>query len=328
VNYMPRDLHLKARMLYLLMTITLFACSGASCPRSRQIVNDYAPIVLQPEATLADVIRVVNFNSSRVQQIQSHNATLSVPGAPRLDASYAFERPKRFRLRAETRIRGAELDLGSNDSIYWMWVRMNDAVYWGSHASFYRSAARQVLPVSPDWLIEALGVVELDPTGDHEGPFRGRPGQLEVRTRVVTPAGTLTRITVVDDARGWVLEQQLYDDRQQLVAAASASGFEFDPVTGVSLPRVVEIRVPAADLNFTLQTERHLVNQLTGDPGQLWTLPEISGVPQVNLDAQPGHGVARQPVRPDAPPQRMASRYLRTSDDAAVRRLPPFHNLK
>ena len=86
--------------------------------------------------------------------------------------------PKRFRLRAETGITGPELDLGSNDEVYWMWVKRADrpAVYWGRHDQFYQSAARDLLPVPPDWLIEALGVVQLDPTGQHEGPFQNRPG--------------------------------------------------------------------------------------------------------------------------------------------------------
>ena len=52
-----------------------------------------------------------------------------------------------------------------------------------------RSAARDLLPVPPDWLIEALGVIQLDPTGQHDGPFQNRPGQLEIRSQVKTPVG-------------------------------------------------------------------------------------------------------------------------------------------
>ncbi len=136
-------------------------------------MNDFAPVVLGPEATLEDVIRVVNANSARVQQVQSSGATLNVEGLPTLQASYALERPRRLRLRAElSRLSGSELDLGSNDEIYWMWVKRSDqpAVYWGRHDEYAQSSAREILPVPPEWLIEALGVVELDPTGQHEGP--------------------------------------------------------------------------------------------------------------------------------------------------------------
>ena len=97
---------MNSQSLHALIVLTvLFAASGASCPRSRQIVNDQAPVVLSPGASLEDLIRVVNANSARVQQVQSTRATLTVEGAPPLDASYAFERPRRFRLRAETGIR-------------------------------------------------------------------------------------------------------------------------------------------------------------------------------------------------------------------------------
>src|SRR5690606_1174691 len=157
-------------MANLLVLLLLLVASGASCPRARTIVNDYAPVVLTPEATLEDVIRVVNANSARIERLQSAGATLTAEGVPRLEANYAFERPKRFRLRAHTALTGPELDWGSNDTAYWIWVKQSDApgIYTGRHENFYESAARQILPVPPSWLIEALGVVELDPTGQHE----------------------------------------------------------------------------------------------------------------------------------------------------------------
>jgi hypothetical protein len=233
-------------------------------------------------------------------------------------------------LRAQTSF-GTELDLGSNDQTYWMWVKRSDepAVYWGKHEEFYESAARGLLPVPPDWLVEALGVVELDPTGNHEGPFRKQPGQIEVRTRVSTPNGGLTKVTVLDDARGWVVEQHVYDSAGQHLASALAAGFQFDPASGVSLPRLVEIRIPPASMQFTLQTPQHLVNQpLAGDPGQLWTMPQISGVPLVDL-GQPGRmGANPSGTTMAGRPTRYATRPARPAADPAIRRLPPFDRLR
>ncbi len=313
----------------LIVVTVLFSAGGASCPRSRQIVNDQAPIVLSPQASLEDLIRVVNANSAQIQQVQSTGATLTVEGMPPLDASYALERPKRFRLRAETAF-GPELDLGSNDEIFWMWVKRTDrpAVYWGRHDQFYQSAAREILPVPPDWLIEALGIVQLDPTGQHEGPVQSRPGQLEVRTYVRTPAGPLTKVTVIDDTRGWILEQHLYDAANQPVASAFATGFQYVPHLGVSLPRQVQIQLPAAELSFTLKTEQHLLNQLAGDPAQLWTMPQISGFQYVNL-AAPGVVPAASVEQPLAvePVTRYERRYA-DQRNSAIRRLPPFDRLR
>ena len=87
-------------------------------------------------------------------------------------ANIALERPRRFRLRADTMITGPEVDLGSNDELFWFWVRRSPepAVYFCRHDQFSSSVARQVLPVEPEWLIDALGVATLDPAGDHSGP--------------------------------------------------------------------------------------------------------------------------------------------------------------
>jgi hypothetical protein len=319
-----------ARTQYLGVVLLLMVSSGASCPRSRQIVNDYAPVVLTPEATLEDVIRVVNANSARIRQVQSSGATLTVDGMPPLEASYALERPHLFRLRAETRLTGPELDVGSNDSVYWIWIKRSDqpAIYWGRHEEFYQSAARNVLPMPPEWLIEALGVVELDPTGQHEGPFRQRPGQLEVRTSTPTPGGPLTKVTVVDDARGWVLEQHLFDAAQQPLASAFAAGFQFDQVNGVSLPRVVDIRLPPTRMNLRLETQQHRVNQLVGDPAQLWTMPQINGAPLVNLNSPGPLGYQSGNTLLASRPPPYTARSVPPPRDPAIRRLPPFDRLR
>jgi hypothetical protein len=144
---------------------------------------------------------------------------------------------------------------------------------------------------------------------------------------VPSAGGTLTKVLVVDDARGWVLEQHVYGASQQPLASALAGGFQFDPVTGASLPRVVQVRLPATGMNFTLETQQHQINQLLGDPAQLWSVPTISGVPLVNLNNpgplgfQRGRTVAQ---RPDRTGYRTAS----PPRDAAIRRLPPFDRLR
>lgn len=97
----------------------------------------------------------------------------------------------------------------------------------------------------------------------------------------------ITKITIVDDSRGWVLEQHLFDNANRPLASAIGSGFQYDPATGASLPRVVQVHLPSAQLSFTLETDRRVINQLQGDPNQLWTIPQITGVPLVNLDRLP-----------------------------------------
>ena len=37
------------------------------------------------------------------------------------------------------------------------------------------------MPVGPDWLIEAIGFVQLDPGGQHEGPIARSDQNIEIR---------------------------------------------------------------------------------------------------------------------------------------------------
>ena len=134
--------------------------------------------MLPPSPTIEQVIQAVNQNNSRIQSFMTNQATLSVPGLPTLRASVAFERPWRLRLRGDTGLTGPEIDLGSNDELFWFWVRRNQppAIFFCRHDQFAACPARQMIPIEPKWLIEALGVAELDPGLPYQGPPHvGRP---------------------------------------------------------------------------------------------------------------------------------------------------------
>ncbi|MCA9215752.1 MAG: hypothetical protein KDB27_21955 [Planctomycetales bacterium] len=294
------------------------------------------PVLLPEQPTFEDVARVVNANSAAVQQLQVSNAKLRSPAIPMsLKARFALEKPRQFRLTAES-IRGNELDMGSNEREYWIW--MNDersALFHGRHDQFYQSAARSILPVPPHWLIEAIGLVELDLTGEHDGPTRIAPGQLEIRSIVSTPAGDLEKVSVIDASHGWVLEQRVYDlaADDRLIASASGSDFEYYAATGVSLPRKVEIKLPPANLEFTIEVERHTINQLYADRALLWTLPYDIGDEQVDLEQM--SSPAPRYVQPESVNRRSTSdrrfepTYRRDFGEGylpprqAIRRLPP-----
>src|SRR3989304_1249897 len=159
---------------FVLLIITgLFAVSGASCPNMLRQPVQQLPRVLPPSPTLDQLIQTVNRNNSQIQSFYTDSATLSGQGFPSLRASLAFGRPRFFRLHATSGLTGPEVDLGSNPDIFWFWVRRSDppAIYYCRHDQFAASPARFSIPVQPDWLIEALGITEIDPSLPHQGPF-------------------------------------------------------------------------------------------------------------------------------------------------------------
>ena len=273
------------RCLRLLLVVGLVSLSGASCPQFLQQFTTSAPRILPPAPTLQQVIQVVNDNSSQIHSFSTTRATLSGPAMPTLQANLAFQRHKRLRLRAGTAMTGPELDLGSNDDLFWFWVKRSTppAVYYCRHDQFATSPARRLMPLELDWLVEALGITQFDPALPHQGPFRLPGDRLEIRTIRETPQGTTTKVTIVDGAQGWVLEQHLYNAQGRPIASAVADGHRRDPLTNLVMPKSVRINCPQAQFSMRLDLGPVQINRLAGNPAELWTMPRFQNASVVDL---------------------------------------------
>jgi len=284
-----------------LLLLVLFCSSGATCTRSLRnpfsTLGPPAPEVLAVGASLEQVIAAVNQNSARVHSYQTNNASITIPGQlsiPLLRGNLAAQRPGRVRLQASTALSGPEVDLGSNDQLFWFWVRRNEppALYFSRHDQFVGNAAQQALPIEPQWLFDALGLVQFASTDYHEGPLPRGNGRLEIRSVVNTRNGQITKTTVVDASRAWVLEQHFYNSSGTLLASTVALSHRYYPELGVSLPQQLEIRLPADELSLSIEVGSVQLNQLADNPA-LWSLPVLSGYPQIDLGSAAS---ASQPI--------------------------------
>jgi len=276
-----------------------------------------APQVLQPGASREQIVAAVNQNSGRVQSLTVTNAAITIPdtmGLPILNGNIAAERPGRFRLTAATSVTGQEMDLGSNDELFWLWVRRNQppAVYFCRHSQFAGSNIRQVMPIEPAWLLAAIGMVDLDPAMVFDGPLpspRG-DGTVELRAWLPSAGGNLQRVLLIDARRAWVVEQHVYDPAgTTLLASAVAETHRYYPVEQVSLPERVSIRLPTANMALKINLGTMQINQLQGDRAQLWSLPTFEGSPQYDL----GGAVPGTPLPGQTAPQSISSGVLPTA---------------
>jgi len=265
----------------------LFGLSGASCPYLRRPGDELSglPPALPPTPTLDQVVQAVNNNSLQIRSFLASQATLSGSGMPSLQASVAFERPRRLRIRAGTGILGQELDVGSNYEVFWFWARRTQppGVYYCRHEQFASSPVRRGLAIDPEWLVEALGVQELDPALPHQGPLFRTDGRLEIRTVRETPDGPSTKITLVDRTHGLVMEQHVFDSRSQLVASAVASRHRRDPLSGLVMPSLVEVRFPVQQMTLRLDLGTVQINRPMPNPTELWSMPAYDGWPPIDL---------------------------------------------
>ncbi len=272
----------------------LLSASGATCQRQLNMnpfaaAGPAAPQILPENATRDQIVAAVNQNSSRIQSLSATGVTITIPDVlnlPLLSGNMAAERPGRFRLTAGT-IAGQELDVGSNDELFWMWVRRNQppGVYFCRHAQFANSNIRQMMPVEPSWLLAAVGIVDIDPASVFDGPLPSARGQgtVELRSWLNSASGRLQRVTVIDARRAWVIEQDIYDPSgTQLLASARADSHRYYEREQVSLPDRVTIQLPPANFRMQINLGVMQINQLAPNP-QLWALPAPEGTPQHDL---------------------------------------------
>ncbi|MEX0937670.1 MAG: hypothetical protein WDZ59_07395 [Pirellulales bacterium] len=276
--------------IHLFALLVLLCAGGAHCmgplPMPFAPAAPAAPHVLPETASLNQVIEAVNRNTDRVSTYTTNNATIGIAGLPSsLSGSIAMERPRRLRLTAGL-MGSTEVDLGSNDELFWLWIRRNQppALYFCRHGQYAHSAARQLIPIEPEWLVEALGLVRFEPGADYRGPTRRRDGAIEMRSARQTELGQVEKLTIIEENQALVLEQHVYIDGQP-VASAIASDHRYDPTTGVSLPQRIEIRMPGAPLvpTLTIDVGDVRINQPIGDPQQKWAMPNYPGYSAMDL---------------------------------------------
>lgn len=277
----------------LLLLLVVFCGSGASC---NQTLNPFAsvgppaPEVLLAGSSIDQVILAINQNASRIASYQTNNARISLPGVPTLNGNIASLQPGKMRFQASTMLTGAELDLGSNEQLFWFWVKRNNPpdVYFCRHDQYAGSTAQKMMPIEPQWLLDALGMMQLSPSDRHEGPFPHSEGQLEIRSVIQTRSGQMSKSTIIDARRAWVLEQHIYDATGTLVASSRSQGHRYYPAVGVSLPQKIKLEVPAAQLSLSIDVGTVQLNALADNPA-LWNMPTMSGSRQVDLGtAAPG----------------------------------------
>jgi len=250
-----------------------------------------------------DVIAVVNENAQRINSLLVNDLDVSVHQRGRLtvpfDGKLAFEKPRRFRLIANTAFsRGA--DIGSNEREFWAYIRdgQRPVLLHASYEEYERSP--HTLPIHPQWVIEALGLTEI-PAQDEPVVLPGKRGTIELVTPTTTPRGEpATKITVVDRKTGWIVAKHIEVGGKR-IASAHLSRHKRDRVFGVVIARVITIQWPEAGLEVTLR-----LNDVTVNPTfdatwaqRLWRMPRevlAAGAEEVDLGSpvQP----RQQPAEP------------------------------
>ena len=157
---------------------------------------------------------------------------------------------------------------------------------------------RRILPFSPLWLREALGVVELDMSLQHQGPVVRPDGKLELVSYIPLRRGIYQRVLVIAPNSGVIEETYIKDQTGRLVAAAQLAEHEFYPEISWSLPHRVQIQLypdEGPDLAFTMDIDKYSINSSTVIQADAFVPPNSVGLTTVDLvQLNAGHANATQ----------------------------------
>ncbi len=260
--------------------------------RTFRQVQPPAPVVFNQSPNQQAIIQRINQQSNRIQQIQS-NISLELSGVPRLTGDLIVQRPDHLRLKAGIGgITELGIDVGSNSEVFWIWNKANlpgqppPAIFYARQSEDRMLQQNAAIPVDPQWVIDATGLIEFPADQIHQGPYPDPNGRLKINSLRQTREGTLTRVVYIDPQRALVEQQAFYDANNRLVAYANADKFEYFQEHDISLPRRVQLHLAQPDgqiLTLTINASNFRINSFYGNPDQTWSLPNPDGIPLINL---------------------------------------------
>lgn len=281
----------------LLFFMILFVSGGASCPNRQRLDEVFAPpVVFEQTPSLDELTQHLN-QSLRIETLESNNLTVTSPEiSVKLRGELVWERPHNFKFSAFAGPIGKwpVLAAGSNDQMFWLQTQMPPPptlVYANYNEFNSQLGPRKVLPVSPLWLREALGIVELDPTDRHEGPNLRADGKLELVSYIMpSQRGQYRRVLVFDATHGTLEQTLLYEQRhgakEVLIAHAAQSEHVYNSSANLSLPhRVdVELRPDGGEaLAFTIEVGFYMINEASSYGPGTFAMPDATGLSTYNL---------------------------------------------
>lgn len=246
------------------------------------------PTVLPAEPSLQQVTGAVNQNSRAVHSLMSDNAKVSGSQFPTsLDCTVAYRQAKQLRVTGGTGLTGPEFDFGSNPELFWLWIKRNQqkATYFCRHEDYRYCPTNESLPLplNPDWLQSAFGLVTFPETERHEGPFLTEDEKLIVRSHVATPRGDYLKITTIHPRTACVLRQDIYDPRQQPLVHIDIQDHYRDAVNDLIITEKVLLQMPTVGVDMTFEMGAPTINPPTGIASSSFEMPLFSGYELVNV---------------------------------------------
>ncbi len=313
---------MRSRVFPLIAFVSV-ALVGSGC----EFLNRFKPKPPTPtdpigEKPAENFVTYLNSQAAHLQSVRYEDVSLKATDEkgdlPRLnEGTLVCSRPRNFRvISGHVLTSGTEVDVGSNDREFWMYVKRPQQTYvYCSHDDFARGRVNLPVPFEPAWVLEALGMSNYDPNTPYtiEVNQKERVYILAFDTR--TPSGEAVRKSIVfagDRATGdrpQVIRHIVQDANRKVVATAEVREVRnistTDPTSGqavvVQVPTRVVLEWPQQKFKMEMVLGRPRVNETLPqkDFDYFFTRPDIRGANPINLaeSRSAGFGTARGQIR-------------------------------
>jgi hypothetical protein len=286
------------RVLPILILATVLGATGCQWANrfgsARDPFGPKSACALPPESTKEEIVAYLNKNilaeegQPGLRGWKTESARISMHGFS-TGASLQVEAPRNFRLRVSQPLsQTTMLDIGSNAEQFWVWSKDSKerVVLTCRHKDIESTAANLdlPLPVQPEWLMEVMGVVPLDPNEFRmEREARGSPF-VKLVSECHGPTGEpMQRIIQVNACHGLVTLHELRNAEGKVIASASFQGHYHDPETKLILVKQIRLEMPQEKMLLTLDLKQIQVNPPQSEDSLVFALPQLPGHRTVDL---------------------------------------------
>lgn len=272
------------------------------------IVAPRTPAGQLPERQPAELVGYLNTQASYLQSITYDDvrATAFENGKElgNLNDSTLYSvRPRNFRLIGAHAIAGTQIDIGSNDSEFWMYAKPigRDNYFYCSHDAFGKGDVKFPIPFDTDWVMQALGMADYNPADVYEV----KPNEAQQAYVLYQKTQTRTGMPIVkatifnadwDEGRKPVVRKHaIFDERDTSkpiaiaeILAVKTISVGTDPATGkstfVQVPTEVNLEWPQQSFRMTMKLGKERVNDdLRDRMTALFNRPQIRGTNPIDL---------------------------------------------
>jgi hypothetical protein len=223
------------------------------------------------------LVRYLNNQASLLQSIQTTDLTIDVRaqgnGVGLDGGTLLCQKPRFFKLVGK-KFGSQEVLVGSNDERFWFYVKRDpaNALYHCSHTEYANGTSAELpFPFQPEWVLEALGMGQVDPGASlrveedkatfrliEDSNLRGQP----IRKVTVFHKGAAL------GNQPQVKARMMYDAQDRLICQATVKSVTRIPVDRRSArpvyatcPQVIKLEWPAQETELILDLGRVQINR-------------------------------------------------------------------